>query len=180
MLNINVIKGIKMKKFLAIAALFVTLNFTGCYTIVWTPEDNFPTESTGNYEEQYYNEYYSPDYYGPYYSYYNYPWWLSIDAASINQTVKKDVKRDSNETGRNEDGGRGSSGSRGTIIGTPPVTKNEPGTGGTTTPPQSSGSGSGTTTTTQTRSSSSDSSKRTDPANTRNSDGGRSTDKGRK
>ena len=49
--------------------IFLALLFlNGCYTVIWMPEDEFPSEIV-------YEGYYSEMYYGDYYSFYNYPWW---------------------------------------------------------------------------------------------------------
>jgi hypothetical protein len=69
-----------MKYYIVVLYLFLTLSFTGCYTVIWTPEKEFPTESS-YYESgySYYEDaYYADPYYGGYNYYYEYPWWLSM------------------------------------------------------------------------------------------------------
>lgn len=82
--------------------LIISVGLSGCYTIVWTPKDNFPTAENSNYQD---NGYYASPYYGGYYYYYNYPWWYSI------QPPAQTYIRDSNQgqeslrnslSGRNE------------------------------------------------------------------------------
>ena len=60
----------------------VGLFLSGCYTVVWSPEDNFPTQS--DYEQGYNDGYYNSPYYGDYGYYYNYPWWLNITPPATN------------------------------------------------------------------------------------------------
>ncbi len=65
-----------MKKTINIIALIVSLSFffTGCYTIVWDPRDEYP--DTENYTES--TEFYETDYFGGYGSYYETPWWIDM------------------------------------------------------------------------------------------------------
>src|SRR5665647_1665652 len=37
-------KGRNMKKLLCVAAIFLFINITGCYTVIWSPGMDFPTE----------------------------------------------------------------------------------------------------------------------------------------
>ncbi len=67
----------------------VGLFLSGCYTVVWSPEDNFPTQS--DYEQGYYDGYYGSPFYGDYGYYYNYPWWLNIAPPAVNATSKNRV-----------------------------------------------------------------------------------------
>lgn len=48
----------------------VTFGFNGCYTIVWIPGSEFPTEDNSST-----SVYYGDAYYGDYYYFYDYPWW---------------------------------------------------------------------------------------------------------
>src|SRR3972149_2599997 len=82
------------------------LFLSGCYTVLWMPEDEFPSESTTN-------EYYDETYYGDYYGFYDYPWWLSLVPPST--PVGSDYIRTKNETTtsiRNEGQGRGTDNGR--------------------------------------------------------------------
>jgi hypothetical protein len=82
------------------------LFFSGCYTVIWMPEDEFPSEIV-------YEGYYSEMYYGDYYSFYNYPWWSGF-APSITPNGKGYI-RNENETTmslRNEGQGRGTDNGR--------------------------------------------------------------------
>jgi len=63
-------------KILFAVILFISFNFAGCYTVLWTPDKEFPSESSYYGGEGYYTD---PYYSDPYISYYyEYPWWLSI------------------------------------------------------------------------------------------------------
>jgi hypothetical protein len=63
----------KWKMVFSMALIFL---FSGCYTIVWSPEQALPNQSddqsvTGL-------EYYDSDYYGSYHDFYGSPWWWSV------------------------------------------------------------------------------------------------------
>jgi hypothetical protein len=48
----------------------VTLGLNGCYTIIWSPDSQLPTE-----DNSVTNIYYGDNYYGDYYYFYDTPWW---------------------------------------------------------------------------------------------------------
>jgi hypothetical protein len=159
-----------MKKLLYVAAIFLFLNITGCYTVIWSPGMDFPTsdrtsdfnsnDTTGyysgsdNYNDTYGDVYYNEPYYGPYAGYYNIPWWYSVPPPSVsNINNKKNGKTTVERNGdvspiRNSGDGRGSSGrNTGEIINTPPVTvtgsgSNSSGTTTTSSDPKKTDSGS--------------------------------------
>jgi hypothetical protein len=167
-----------MKNLKVNAALFFVLGLSfltsGCYTVIWTPEKEFPNES--NYLP-YGSGYY---YYDEYYYYYDYPWWLEITPPSKTETkYERDRNSDISKI-RNAGDGRGTDNTR-EILNTPPPTKssdsgnnsnnNNSNTSGSQTKERvSTESGSNT----QTRQSSNDSSN-----NVRNNDGSRNNN-GRK
>ena len=183
-------KGINMKKLICVVAIFLFLNITGCYTIIWSPGMDFPTaDRTSEYNSSdttdYYNGsdnngdvYYSEPYYGHYAGYYNIPWWYSIPPPTVsNSNNKNNGKATANRNGdvspiRNSGDGRGNSDrNTGEIINTPPVTVS--GSGSTS---------SGTTTSTdpkKTDSGSDNSRQSTSSGSVRNNDGNRN-DGGRK
>ena len=162
-----------MKKILGVIAVFLFLNITGCYTVIWSPGMDFPTadgnseynsgDTTGyyvgsdNYSTSYGDVYYNEPYYGPYAGYYNIPWWYSIAPPAVSHN-KNNGKATANSNGdispiRNSGDGRGSSGRNPVdIITTPPVTVSGSGS-----------SGSGTT-------SSGSDVKKTDPGSTNRND----------
>ena len=66
-----------MKKIFNISILTIAVSFlfTGCYTIVWDPNMEFPNEETYNYNED--SEFYDYEDYGGYVDYYESPWWVT-------------------------------------------------------------------------------------------------------
>ena len=75
---------------------------SGCYTVIWMPEDEFPSEIATN-------EYYPETYYGDYYSFYDYPWWLSICSSKryLLEVITSELKMERTSSIRNEGQGRG-------------------------------------------------------------------------
>lgn len=63
-----------MKFFIINLALILGLSFLagGCYTIVWSPSEEFPDKESYSGS----NEFYGTDYYGSYGDYYESPWWI--------------------------------------------------------------------------------------------------------
>lgn len=117
--------------------LIISVGLSGCYTIVWTPKDNFPTAKNSNSEDY---GYYSSPYFGEYYYYYDYPWWYSIQPPA--QTYVRDSNQ-GQETVRNGISGRGESSVRTGILQTPPPTISSPAvsSGSTSSTPKNSSSG---------------------------------------
>lgn len=181
-----------MKKYILIVTLFVVMTFfTGCYTVVWTPDESLPTAET--YQQEYYdNGYYQDPYYGDYGYYYQYPWWLAAvpPAYSDQGSSGGSGSRSDNSTMdriRNRDGGRSTEESRGSteyrgtdsrqpIINNAPVTKSSgssSGSSGSDTQIEKRGSSNNTnsgSSNTSTRSTSGSNDNKV-----RNSDGGRSS-----
>ncbi len=147
----------------------VGLFLSGCYTVVWSPQDNFPTQS--DYEQGYNDGYYNSPYYGNYGYYYNYPWWLNITPPAANaQPANRDAAAGAV---RNNNGGRGDTPrDRGEIINTPPPAVNSGGsTSGGNSSVEKSSSKSGSSASSGRNSSSSSS----DSNNVRNNNGGRNS-----
>jgi hypothetical protein len=167
-----------MKNIVLKISLFILIGFslTGCYTVIWTPDQEFPTSNNYYYEE---NNYYSGGFYpGAYDYYYGYPWWYSI-TPPVSNTESAEYNRDRNSnTGslRNTDSGRTSSGDRG-VINNPPSTRDSgnKNSGNTSSPPTTEK----TRTTPETKSGSSDSGKRDSGSSSgndvRNNDGNRNS-----
>jgi hypothetical protein len=165
-----------------IVLLLFVLSFfvSGCYTVLWTPDVDFPDES-----------YYSSSgggyyYYDDYYYYYEYPWWLGITPP-----VKREINEENERSGstgsiRNSGDGRGTGNSGNEVLSTPPATRsittgnnensNSSNNSGSTTRQsvEQDRSSSGSNSNENTRQRSNDSSN-----NTRNSDGNRNNN-GRK
>jgi hypothetical protein len=82
--------------------IFLALLFlSGCYTVIWMPEDELPSENVTS-------EYYEEIYYGDYYAFYNCPWWVGIIPPA--DPVGNGYIRNDNTTTtslRNEGQGRG-------------------------------------------------------------------------
>jgi hypothetical protein len=149
----------------------VGLFLSGCYTVVWSPENNFPTQS--DYEQGYNDGYYNSPFYGDYGYYYNYPWWLNITPPASNAQT---TNRDNTATGavRNNDGGRGNAPrDRGEINNSPPPAINSGDSSSSSgTGVNKSSTGSSSSSTSGRNSSSSSSS---DSNNVRNSNGSRNS-----
>ena len=144
-----------------LAVIILTFGLQGCYTIIWNPDQEFPTEenTTSIYGDSFY--------YNDYYFFYDYPWWFRISSPLIAVDEIYD-RGDSQESIRNNDGGRSGSGSPNFLRPDPPG-RTSGGTSGTSNE-KSTSSGSS-------RNGSDDSGRNTD---TRNNDSGRNTDKGRR
>ncbi len=114
-----------MKKYLIEILLIslITVGLTGCYTMLWTPDQNYPTENTNNQEDTFY----PAEYYGDYSSYYATPWWLTIAPPyqyNSNQQYNKNGRSQSTTLIRNSNGERGSVPR--TVLDTPPPARVEP------------------------------------------------------
>lgn len=92
----NKMKTIKIKILTLAIFSALLLAFSGCYTILWTPEDEMPEErpasgSTSS-EESSYNPvdtYYSPASYGGYSDYYYQPWWHKVTLPTASHIVNQ-------------------------------------------------------------------------------------------
>jgi hypothetical protein len=157
-----------MLKFLL--SIVILLSVSGCYTVIWMPEDEFPSESS-------YNEYYSEPYYGDYYSFYGHPWWLNFAPPSV--PVGSDYIREENGSTsslRNEGQGRGNDNTR--ILTTPPPSRDGSSNNNSTTTTTKSGninSNSGNS-----NNNSNSNTRSSDNNSIRNNDGNRNTNSGRK
>lgn len=155
----------------------------GCYTIMWTPDEELPSER--DYE---YQGYYPDNYYGDYCYFYDYPWWLTINSPDYTGADNSSIERNREATrSRNTDGGRSTTERRnpdngnnnGDIIQARTPTRdrssdndnNNKGSGSTTTSSSNDNSSSSTRTETE-RSRSSDNNS---GSGSRNNDGGRNT-----
>ena len=104
-----------------IIALFLVLfTFTGCYTVLWLPDDEMPKSYSQN-------EFYNSDFYGEYYDFYSTPWWVinPINIYYPSKNISTKNERDSKSSNiRNEFGERGINqrGGTGRNEYTPPVT----------------------------------------------------------
>lgn len=154
-----------------ILTIFITaLLYGGCYTVIWTPEEEFPVENN-------YSEFYSETYYGDYYSFYDYPWWLRISPP--NTKVGTGFVRDENSSTsavRNDGQGR-SNNDRRQILQTNPPSREV----STTSSGSSTSKSSSTSSNTSSVNSSSNNSRNSDNNSVRNSSsGGRNSNSGRR
>ncbi len=184
-------EGNKMKTIIKNLAFFIgfSLLFSGCYTIVWDPSQEFPQEVSSSDG----NEFYGTDYYGGYGGFYETPWWAEVPVYIIapngpsdkNQTKERKGVRTSDTQNIRNEGGRGNTDSRDTgstntnssntnntnIINTPPPTRDSG---------SSSDSGSTYKSGNTNSSSSSNDSRSSSSSDTRNSSGSRNSGSGRK
>jgi hypothetical protein len=162
------------KKMKAAVVLLTAILLSGCYTVIWTPDEEFPNESNTEYDN---DSYYPDTYYGGYYDFYDYPWWLTFTPPSY-IAPKNTPDRSDNNTGtiRNTDNGRGKE-DRNEILATPPPTRiqstessddNSSNSGSSRTSVESSNTNSNNNT-------SSRGSSNSNSNNVRNSDGGRNS-----
>ena len=163
--------------------------FTGCYTVVWNPSEEFP-DTENSYESS--SDFYDYDYYGGYVNYYESPWWVSApvyitlpDGTTEKQITKdrtngNDTRSADTENMRNSNGRGNTDRNSGTTTGV--TTHNNKFWNSSTVvtpPPPTRSTDSGNTSTTN--SSSSTSNTRNSGSNeTRNSSGSRNSGSGRK
>ena len=182
-----------MKNTIKLSALVIVMSFyfTGCYTIIWNPNEEFP-DTENSYESS--SDFYDYDYYGGYVNYYESPWWVSapvyitLPDGTTEKLVTKDRTNGNNtrnsgtENIRNSNGRGNTDRNSGTTTGvTTPTTNSGSGnsTNVVTPPPPTRDSNSGNTNTTN--SSTSTSNTRNSGSNeTRNSSGSRNSGSGRK
>lgn len=167
--------------------LIAAVSFAGCYTIMWTPDKEFPAKDENSSYSQ--DTYYNDQYYGDYSYYYEYPWWYSIIPPAPYNTPGSAYVRDSSgaiQGIRNNMGGRGTAGR--TIINTSPAGRiiSNPGNSSDNTSANNSGSSNSNYNRTETTNSGSgnsaarsSSSQRDNSKSARNNDGGRNNN-GRK
>lgn len=187
-----------MKNLIKILTLVIGISFlfTGCYTIVWDPSQEMPTQEA--YSDNV--DFYGSEYYGGYGSYYETPWWVGVPVYIVppDNTTNKNQTKDRTNNGSSNNGGRTSdtenmrnSGERGNTdrnsgITTPPPTINSGSTNSsvtkTTSPTRDSGSNNNNSSNTSTTSSgsSSNDNRSSGSIDTRNNSGSRNSGSGRK
>ena len=176
-----------MKKQILIWLMFLTTIFIipGCYTVIWSPDMQFPSKENSDYQ---YDGYYSDPYYGNYNYYYDHPWWLDIPATyytppgtEIQQNKNGSNYNRSTSTSILRSGGRGTESSRPIIQNTIPTRSgNTSTTKGSTTTYGKNNHSDNAGAKTESQNSSSSRSSNTNSSNTlRNNDGGRNNNNGR-
>jgi len=164
-----------MKKNILNSTIIISAMFflSGCYTMLWMPEDKFPSESITN-------EYYDETYYGDYYGFYDYPWWIRLVPPS--SPVGSDYIRTKNETTtsiRNEGQGRGTDNGR-TIQNTDPPSRDVSNNNNSSNNNSSSNNSSNNNNSSSVNSNNSSNSRSSDNNSVRNNDGNRNSSSGRK
>ena len=93
---------IARNKFLLLALIIVgsifSLSLTGCYTVMWSPDQSSQAQ-----QDDPSDGYYDNTYYGDYYNYYDVPWWRSIPAVTSTGTGNA-IRDKQSESLRNSDG----------------------------------------------------------------------------
>lgn len=173
-----------MKTSLKIFLMLLGLSFisTGCYTIVWDPNQEFPNEESYNYNEE--GEFYDYEAYGGYVDYYEAPWWVTpvVYITTTNEngdevvTKVRNNGRDSNTEDFRNSGGRGNNDRTVDLSNTKTTISNTSNNSGTS---NNSSSNNNSTTTTSTRESSSNNSSTTtrssETSGNRNNSGSRNS-----
>lgn len=104
-------------KILFTVLIFIGLN--GCYTIIWSPDSEFPTQDNSDNSTIYYGD----TYYGPYYIYYDTPWWYDYAPPVVSRPETK-TREDNSDIGRLRDSG-GDRGTAGRIPDVQPPSRSE-------------------------------------------------------
>ncbi len=104
-------------KILFIVLIFLGLN--GCYTIIWSPDSEFPTQDNSDNSTIYYGD----TYYGPYFIYYDTPWWYDYAPPVVSRPETK-TREDNSDIGRLRDSG-GDRGTAGRIPDVQPPSRSE-------------------------------------------------------
>jgi len=159
----------------------LTFSLSGCYTIIWEPDKEFPDEQSYNYNED--GEFYDYEAYGGYVDYYESPWWVThvVYITTTNENGDEVVTKVRNN-GRNSDtenmrnsGGRGNNDRSVDLSNTKTTINSSSGSGNT----NNSNSNNNSTTTTNTRETNSNNSGTTtrssDTSGTRNNSGSRNS-----
>lgn len=146
----------------------ITLGLNGCYTIIWSPDSQLPTE-----DNSVTNIYYGDNYYGDYYYFYDTPWWWDYSYTPPATGVTYPKRDEGTQTLRGDLGDRGNPPR---IIDVQPPSRdaNPPSTGNSG---STGNNGSSTETVRSSSSSSSNSSGResSSSGSVRNNNGGRSS-----
>jgi hypothetical protein len=177
-------KNMKTIRFKLILLITMVISFGGCYTILWSPEEqlpsgNYSSEDTENNDQIYYSE----PFYGEYNYYYGHPWWVTrhqiysppIKDENIDKGNAVNTIRDNN-TIRNNNGTRNTTDNNRPIINTGPPVKssNNNDSSGSVSKTNSSSNNSGE------KSRSTEGSRSNNDNSARNNDGSRNSGNGRK
>ena len=108
-------------KILFVTVIVLSFFVSGCYTVLWTPDEQLPSENTYVPESGYYND--------DYYYYYDYPWWLTVrhpvtNVNNSNNNNNNYIRDNNTSTLRNTGEGRGTPDRR-DVLTPPPATIND-------------------------------------------------------
>ena len=114
-----------MKHLIKLVLIIMVISFGGCYTVLWSPQEQLPTENNNQI-------FYSEPYYGDYNYYYDNPWWITAAPLYVTPPAETQpsergssatsVDRNSNVTStRDNNGSRNTPDNNGSVIrtGTP-------------------------------------------------------------
>lgn len=101
-----------------ILILIPLISFGGCYTILWSPEEQLPSENNNS------QIYYSEPYYGDYGYYYDYPWWINEYPVYVTPAPSKSNERTPEESTFRNGEARNTPDSNRPIINTKPPSRN--------------------------------------------------------
>lgn len=167
-----------MKKLLfniLFAGLFI-FGLSGCYTIIWSPDSEFPNQDNSDNSTIYYGD----NYYGDYYYYYDAPWWYDYAPPLVNSPATK-TRGDNPDIGNLRDNSGRSDGGRILEVQPPSKSQNptDNGTGKSTTGSGNTSSGSSDRNSSTSSGSGNSGKDSSSGSNTRNNNGGRSSGGGR-
>jgi len=193
-------KNTKSKILSTLLLTGMLLTAPGCYTILWTPDENMNEErlqssssETSSPDVEVYTNYYPVERFGGYGGYYNIPWWTKVNLPPAAAVIKTRDNGSSNASAPSIDEGRDARDIRNVDLGRVSGGGAASGSSGAAASGSSSSSGNERTrnTTTEVNKTSGNSSNNSTPSNSRdnrtgdsnslrNSDSNRSTDKGRR
>ncbi len=114
-----------------ILIITVVISFGGCYTILWSPDEQLPSGNNSSENSENIDQiYYSEPFYGDYNYYYGHPWWITRHPMYLPPTQNENVDKGNgvntirdNNTIRNNNGTRNTTDNNRPIINTGPPVK---------------------------------------------------------
>jgi hypothetical protein len=118
-----------MKHLIKLALIVMLIYFGGCYTVLWSPQEQLPSENNTQ-------VYYSEPYYGEYNYYYDNPWWITArplyvtppEETQSSERSRNATSIDGNSnvtsTPRNNNGSRNNPDNNGSVIRTATPSRN--------------------------------------------------------
>lgn len=109
-----------MKYIIKFILIITVMSFGGCYTILWSPQEQLPSKNTSQ-------VFYSEPYYGEYNYYYDYPWWVTENPVYITPSPSQSQERNSTPASvRDNNGSRNNPDNNGSIIRTAIPSRSSP------------------------------------------------------